>query len=50
MTIYNVLASVVELIKADSAEESIIELQRRLRVAGFNTYDPGNAFESEAQQ
>ena len=49
MSTYNVLAAVVELVDAPSEAEAIMELERRLRAAGFEPYDgrPTTAFESE---
>jgi hypothetical protein len=52
MSVYNVAATVVSLIDADSPETAIQELRTRLENAGFVVFDTEgecapNAFESE---
>jgi len=50
MKTYNVAVTVVELVDANSADESVQALEKRLRAAGFETLEfSGNAFESEDQ-
>lgn len=52
MPTYNVLVGVVDLIDAPTSEDAIQEAERRVRAAGFETFDDGtsqlpHAFESE---
>lgn len=51
MAVFNVRISVVDLIEADSAEQAIANLTRKLSRAGFETFtdtdDVPHAFESE---
>lgn len=49
MLTYNVIATVVELVDAESPEAAKQELARRLRTSGFEVYEgaPADAFESE---